>query len=96
MLEKQIQSRVLSVFKTAGWYGVKVIMCNKNGFPDLMLFKDGHVFFIEVKQPGKKPTPLQAHRMRELSALGFECHVVSSVQQARAMVMTLGHGVDKL
>jgi hypothetical protein len=43
--------------------------------------------FMEVKQPGKKPTPLQARRMAEIEREGgAACHVVTSKEQARELL----------
>ena len=52
------------------------------GTPDLMAFKEisGRVrlLFIEVKRPGKKPTILQAAKMKELTDYGAICLVATS------------------
>lgn len=56
---------------------VKVILTNKDGFPDLMLLKDGRASFIEVKRPNEKPRPLQEYRIKELREKGFEVQILS-------------------
>jgi len=70
MLESTIQKKLIRKYEAEGFYVLKLIRCNKNGMPDLMLIKDGKVTFIEVKQPGKLPTPLQRIRMYELQKHG--------------------------
>lgn len=41
-----------------------------SGVPDLLCVKNGRAVFMEVKQPGKKPTPLQVQRMHEIRTIG--------------------------
>lgn len=40
------------------------------GIPDLLIIKEGRAYFLEVKQPGKRPTKLQEQRMNEIRAKG--------------------------
>lgn len=56
---------------------VKILLCNKGGFPDLMLLKDGKASFVEVKRPGGKPRPLQEYRIGQLREAGFDVRVLS-------------------
>jgi len=60
-------------YEADGWYVVKIIQCNKPGFPDLMLIKDGEVFFIEVKTATGVVRPLQKYRHDELRKQGMKC-----------------------
>lgn len=75
-LESRIQSQIIKRYEKLGYMVVKVLLCNKNGFPDLMLLKDGKASFIEVKRPGEKPRPLQEFRIKELRSLGFDVDVL--------------------
>jgi hypothetical protein len=53
------------------------------GVPDLLCLRRGSAVFLEVKQPGKKATAIQARRMNEIETQGgAPCHVVTSKQQA--------------
>lgn len=70
--ESEIQRRIIQRYESAGWLVVKIGLCNKNGFPDLMMLKDGKAMFVEVKRPGERPRPLQIYRQEELKAKGFE------------------------
>lgn len=63
------------VKKDHGGYG-------KSGWPDLFLFRDGKTVCIEVKQPGKKPTPLQVSTMNKLESKGIPCFVCTSKGEA--------------
>ena len=79
MLESQIQSKIIKSYEKTGWLVVKIIQSNFNGIPDLMCLKNGKTIFIEVKQPGKRPTPLQEHRHKQLRAQGFEVLVLDKI-----------------
>lgn len=49
------------------------------GWPDLLiLIPGGFVLFMECKAAGKKPTPMQQHRMTALERLGFATVVCDS------------------
>lgn len=75
-LESEIQRRIIRRYESMGYIVVKITLCNKNGFPDLMLLKDGKASFIEVKRPGEKPRPLQQYRLQELRDAGFTADVM--------------------
>ena len=76
MTEQQIQAKRIKQLEAEGYYVIKLIKTNKNGIPDLIAIpKNADVLFVEVKQPGKKPTPLQEFRMKELRAHGLKTEI---------------------
>ncbi len=76
-LESVIQSKIIKRYENAGYIVVKIGLCNKGGFPDLMLLKNGKATFVEVKRPGQKPRPLQEYRLKELRDAGFDAFVMT-------------------
>lgn len=58
----------------------------KAGVPDFLGCYHGVMFYIEVKQPGKVPTPLQEIEMRRLRRAGAIGGVATSVDEARAIM----------
>jgi hypothetical protein len=85
-LESSIVAAIVRVAKTAGWWCMKIHggPFQLAGVPDLLCIKQGRAVFLEVKQPGKKPTPIQVRRMNEIETQGGAvCHVVTSAEQAR-------------
>ena len=79
MTEQQIQAKIIKKLEAQGYYVIKLIQTNKPGIPDLIAIpRDSDVEFIEVKRPGKKPSPLQVYRMKELNEHGIK----SSVQES--------------
>lgn len=71
MLESAIQKKIVAKLTADGWLVTKLIQTSTNGIPDLLCLKDGRAVFIEVKQPGKKPTDLQRYRIGQLQKQGF-------------------------
>lgn len=86
MLESTIQKKIISKLKKNGWYVNKVILCNNPGHPDIEAYKDNRAIFIEVKQPGCKPTELQLYRHRELRKQGFEVYVMTSDKDLKNII----------
>jgi hypothetical protein len=90
VLERDIRS---SVIKWARQQGIIVQKMNgqfSNGFPDdLFLLPRGKVAFIEFKAPGKKPTPLQERRIKEIAALGHNVIWTDSVEHAKEWLLSL-------
>jgi hypothetical protein len=57
------------------------------GVPDLLTIKHGRAVFMEVKQPGKKPRPLQVQRMKEIREIGGAvAEVVTSRAEAERIL----------
>lgn len=53
------------------------------GIPDLLCIRSGVTRWLEVKQPGKRPTPIQSKRMAEIEReAGTLCFVVCSTSEA--------------
>ena len=87
MREKQIENKLASEVKKAGGIALKFVSPSFDGMPDrLVLLPDGHIAFVELKAPGKKPRPLQLARHRLLRSLGFRVYVSDSVEQIGGML----------
>jgi len=78
MREAELQSKITKQLEASGWLVVKVIQCNKNGWPDLTALRNGQTVFIEVKAAGKKPRPLQEYRHQQLRKQGFKTIVIDN------------------
>ena len=82
MREKQIENKLTTEAKKLGGIALKFVSPSFDGMPDrLVLIPDGHIAFVELKAPGKKPRPLQLSRHRLLRSLGFRVYVIDSVEQ---------------
>ncbi len=65
------QSKLKKQFEAKGYKVLKIIRLSENGYPDLMLLKDGLTIFVEVKESNDTLKPLQKVRIDELKKLGF-------------------------
>ena len=87
MREKQIEKKLSEEAKKHGGIALKLVSPSFDGMPDrLVLIPDGHIAFVELKAPGKKPRPLQLARHRLLRSLGFRVYVIDSVEQIGGML----------
>jgi hypothetical protein len=89
--ESTIVAAITRMAESHGWYVIKIHggPYQLAGIPDLLCLQRGQAVWLEVKQPGKKPTPLQQRRMAELEACGSTpCHVVTSKEEASACLRT--------
>ena len=82
MREKEIEQALVRAVKSRGGMCPKLTSPGMDGMPDrLVLLPQGHMSFVEVKAPGKKPRPLQIHRHEELRNLGFQVFVLDRFEQ---------------
>ena len=87
MREKQIEKKLAEEAKKHSGIALKFVSPSFDGMPDrLVLIPDGHIAFVELKAPGKKPRPLQLARHRLLQSLGFRVYVIDSVEQIGGML----------
>jgi hypothetical protein len=89
--EATIVASIVRVAKEHGWWVMKIHggPYQLAGVPDLLCLKEGRAVFLEVKQPGNKPTAIQCHRMNEIETEGGAvCHVVTSKEEASACLRT--------
>ena len=87
MREKQIENKLATEAKKLGGIALKFVSPSFDGIPDrLVLIPDGHIAFVELKAPGKKPRPLQLARHRLMRSLGFRVYVIDSVEQIGGML----------
>jgi len=83
--ESLIVASIVRKAKQLGWWTMKIHgnRFQMAGVPDLLCLRGGRAVFLEVKQPGKRPTKLQEARMNEIERYaGVPCHVVTSAEEA--------------
>ena len=85
-LEGDIEHAAWKQAKARGWYTFKLNSRSGRGFPDRLFIHNNSgqpvIVFIEFKQPGRKPTKLQARRIEELKELGVNADWADSVKRA--------------
>ena len=59
--------------------------------PDrIVLLSEGHMAFVEVKQKGKVPRPLQKKRHKQLQELGYQVFVLDDPEQIQEILKIIG------
>lgn len=82
MREKAIEQKLALMVKKRGGICPKFVSPGFDGMPDrIVLLPGGHMAFVEVKAPGKKPRPLQIARHKLLTRLGFKVYVLDDEEQ---------------
>ena len=86
MKEKQIEQALKQAVEARGGICWKLISPGTVGVPDRMiLMPAGHIGFVEVKAPGRKPRPIQKHRIKQLQHLGFTALVLDDPDDIEAV-----------
>ena len=87
MREKIIERRLTQEVARMGGLALKFVSPGMAGVPDrLLLFPGGKIVFVEMKAPGKQPTPLQRLRHKQLRDLGFKVYVIDSATQIQSVL----------
>jgi Holliday junction resolvase len=70
--EKNIEKNIRKRLKGLGFqtYKIHVGKYGPEGFPDLLVARDGITSYFEVKAPDEEPDPIQNYRMKELRKVG--------------------------
>ena len=93
MREKQIEHALVMAVKAAGGMCPKLVSPGTDGMPDRMiLLPKGHIGFVEVKAPGKKPRPLQERRHKQMRELGFKVFILDGRKQIPEILKEVEHG----
>jgi Holliday junction resolvase-like predicted endonuclease len=91
MRESIIQKQIMKWLESEGWYVVKIIQTNKNGWPDLQIHLDGITIFIEVKSEEGKVSELQKYRHEQLQKKGFHIIITSSLNNLQHELATISN-----
>lgn len=92
--EKSIEDYLRLRAKNMGGKAYKFSSPGNAGVPDrLVALPGGKIAFVELKAPGKKPTPLQRKKMRELEELGAFCAWTDSEEGVDRILEEVRHGV---
>ena len=92
-MEKDIERKLVKAVRMKGGICPKYVSPGYDGMPDrLALLPDGKVGFIEVKDIGKKPRPLQESRHRLLRSLGFKVFTLNDENMIPLILREIGGG----
>ena len=82
MREKAIERKFVQAVKYMGGICPKLSCPGFDGMPDrIVLLPDKKIAFVEVKQHGRKPRPIQESRHEMLRRFGFKVFVLDDRKQ---------------
>ncbi|SHJ66351.1 PDDEXK family nuclease [Bacteroides stercorirosoris] len=89
-MEKKVEKYLVVRVESLGGLCVKFPPLFFAGFPDrIVLLPGARIVFVELKDEGKKPTPLQVRVHKRLKALGFRVEVLDSKESIDEFILTL-------
>ena len=93
--EATIQKKILDWLKREGYWAVKVMQCNRNGCPDILVSIDGHFVGIEVKNTGKikNVSVLQRYQINQINHSGGLAFVTDSLPDCQTKIKTIKDGI---
>ena len=86
MSEKKLEKRCTDVAKANDWWSRKFSSPANRGVPDRIFIKDGFVWFIEFKAPGKLTTKLQDHEMQLIRGHGGNTFCIDNVDDFKKLL----------
>ena len=89
--EKTIEQKLVKAVKAMGGIAPKFTSPGFDGMPDrIILLPGGKVGFVEVKAPGRKPSPLQEARHNLLRQMGCKVYVIDGAEQISSVLDEIG------
>nr|DAQ59615.1 MAG TPA: Nuclease [Caudoviricetes sp.] len=89
-MEKIVEKYLVNEIERLGGLCVKFPPLFFRGFPDRIVLLPGAVIaFVETKDTGKKPSPIQERVHAKLRKLGFRVEVIDSKEGVDNFIMTL-------
>ena len=86
MRESVIEKKVGDYATSKGWLVYKFSSPNTRAVPDKIFMRNGVVFFIEFKAPGKLPTKLQYANHKRIKEHGVSVFVIDDIEKGIALV----------
>ena len=85
--ERDIEQYLVRKVKEVGGHAFKYSSPSMRGVPDrLVLLPKGHIFFVEVKAPGKRLTKLQRVVHKKIEAMGQTVFVIDMKEQVNIIL----------
>ena len=80
MREKVIEDYLVKKVRALGGEVRKLRWIGRNGAPDRVVMLPGLLLWIELKQPGEKPSPAQAREFERMRNMGQVVTVIDSLE----------------
>ena len=92
MLEKTIEQALVKRVKALGGLCDKFTSTSRRSVPDRIITMPGNiVIFVEIKAPGKKPTPAQLADHERRRSLGCDIRVIDSLEAVKRFPAMFGN-----
>jgi len=89
--EKVLEKKLVEGIKKLGGKALKFYSEIDTSYPDrLIQMPGGKTYWVELKSTGKKQTPLQQLRAKELTNLGFMVFVIDTQEKLDILLWGLG------
>jgi len=72
----KFQDKLKISYEAKGYIVLNIMKLSANGYPDLLLLKDGKASFVECKTGKDTLKPLQKFRIGELISKGFDAFCI--------------------
>lgn len=81
MKESDIEDYLVDAVRFLGGETRKVQWIGRNGAPDrVVMLPDGRLLWIELKQKGKSPAPIQLREHAKMARCGQHVYVIDSME----------------
>ena len=87
MLESELERKIVALCRSQQIATYKFVSPANRGVPDRIILCNGKAMFLELKQRGKKPTPLQLHEMDRLRETGCRVSWTDNFNDARILFL---------
>lgn len=84
--EKQIETYLRDQLKKIGGIAMKFVSPGHAGVPDRIVIFNSQVIFVELKAPGKEPSPLQKATHTMLRSKGVRVEIIDSKEQIKNFI----------
>lgn len=82
----------LATLKGCWWVKAHASTMQGRGIPDIHATYKGRSIWLEVKQPGCRPTPIQRHNLDAITTAGGIARVVTSRRDIKQIIKTIDEG----
>lgn len=80
--ERKIENEIIAALEEIEFLVEWLVMRGERGWPDLSVFRDGLVMFLEVKKPGGRASANQLRKQKQLARFGMTMLIVDDVETA--------------
>lgn len=95
-MEKDIEKYLVSQVRISNGKAYKWTSPGNDGVPDrIVIWHDGRIVFVELKAPGRKPTPIQLSKHNELRRLKQTVVVLDSREAVDSFIRKMKEGDAK-